>query len=45
MSNKVILTAAVTGAVHIPSMSPYLPDTPDKIIAEAVAACRAGQFP
>ena len=42
MSNKVILTAAVTGAVHIPSMSPYLPDTPDKIIAEAVAACKAG---
>ena len=32
MANKVILTAAVTGAVHIPSMSPYLPDTPDKII-------------
>lgn len=42
MANKVILTAAVTGAVHIPSMSPYLPDTPDKIIDEAVAACEAG---
>ena len=42
MANKVILTAAVTGAVHIPSMSPYLPDTPDKIIEEAVAACQAG---
>lgn len=42
MGNKVILTAAVTGAVHIPSMSPYLPVTPDRIIEEAVAANRAG---
>ncbi|MDR1735957.1 MAG: 3-keto-5-aminohexanoate cleavage protein [Oscillospiraceae bacterium] len=42
MENKVIITAAVTGAVHIPSMSEYLPDTPDKIIDEAVAAHRAG---
>ena len=42
MENKVILTAAVTGAVHIPSMSPYLPDTPDKIIDEAVDAWKAG---
>ena len=42
MANKVILTAAVTGAVHIPSMSPYLPTTPDKIIEEAVAAHAAG---
>lgn len=42
MENKVILTAAVTGAVHIPSMSPHLPDTPDKIIDEAVNAWKAG---
>lgn len=42
MGKKVILTAAVTGAVHIPSMSPYLPATPDRIIEEAVAANRAG---
>lgn len=39
---KVVITAAVTGAVHIPSMSEYLPDTPEKIINEAVAACKAG---
>ena len=39
---KVILTAAITGAVHIPSMSPYLPITPEQIIDEAVAACQAG---
>ena len=31
MTNKVILTAAITGAVHIPSMSPYLPITPEQI--------------
>lgn len=42
MAKKLIITAAVTGAVHIPSMSEYLPDTPDKIIEEAVAANKAG---
>lgn len=42
MGKKVVITAAVTGAVHIPSMSEYLPDTPDKIIEEAVAAHKAG---
>ncbi|MDR7855335.1 3-keto-5-aminohexanoate cleavage protein [Tissierella sp.] len=42
MTKKVIITAAITGAVHIPSMSEYLPDTPDKIIEEAVAAYKAG---
>lgn len=42
MSNKVIITAAVTGAVHIPSMSEYLPITPQQIIDEAVAARHAG---
>ncbi|MDR1693240.1 MAG: 3-keto-5-aminohexanoate cleavage protein, partial [Oscillospiraceae bacterium] len=40
--DKVIITAAVTGAVHIPSMSEYLPVTPDAIIAEAAAAYSAG---
>lgn len=39
---KKIITAAITGAVHIPSMSPYLPITPEQIIDEAVAACEAG---
>ena len=41
-SKKVVLTAAITGAVHIPSMSPYLPITPEQIIDEAVAANQAG---
>lgn len=40
--NKVIITAAITGAVHIPSMSKYLPITPEQIIDEAVAANNAG---
>lgn len=39
---KVIVTCAVTGSVHTPSMSPYLPVTPDQIAAEAVAAAEAG---
>lgn len=42
MSQKVIITAAVTGAVHTPSMSPYLPITPEQIIEDAVKACEAG---
>lgn len=39
---KVIITCAVTGAIHTPSMSPYLPITPDQIAAEAIAAAEAG---
>ena len=40
--NKVIVTCAVTGSIHTPSMSPYLPITPDQIAAEAIAAAEAG---
>lgn len=39
---KVIISCAVTGAIHTPSMSPYLPVTPEAIITDAVAAARAG---
>jgi uncharacterized protein (DUF849 family) len=39
---KVIITCAITGSVHTPSMSPYLPVTPDQITAEAIAAAEAG---
>lgn len=42
MAKKIILTAAVTGAVHVPSMTPYLPITPEQIINEAVKAKEAG---
>ena len=40
--HKVIITCAVTGAIHTPSMSPHLPVTPDEIAAEAIAAAEAG---
>ncbi|MEO1226052.1 MAG: 3-keto-5-aminohexanoate cleavage protein [Pseudomonadota bacterium] len=39
---NVIITCALTGAIHTPSMSPHLPVTPDEIVAEAVAAADAG---
>ena len=39
---KVIITCAVTGAIHTPSMSPYLPVTPDEIAAAALGAAQAG---
>ena len=39
---KVIITCAVTGAVHTPSMSPWLPVTPDQIVDDALAAADAG---
>lgn len=42
MKEKTIITAAVTGSIHTPSMSPYLPVTPQQIADEAVAACEAG---
>jgi len=35
MSGKFIVTAALTGAIHTPSMSPDLPITPDEIAEEA----------
>ncbi len=39
---KVIITCAVTGAIHTPSMSPYLPITPEQITADALGAIEAG---
>lgn len=40
--NKAIITAALTGAVHTPTMSPYLPLTPQQIAAHAIEAYEAG---
>ena len=40
--NTAIITCAPTGAIHTPSMSPYLPVTPEEIAAEALAAAEAG---
>lgn len=39
---KVIISCALTGAIHTPSMSPYLPVTPEEIIAEGRRATEAG---
>jgi uncharacterized protein (DUF849 family) len=41
--NKIIITCAVTGAIHTPSMSPYLPVTPDEIAEAAIgeSGCNA----
>jgi len=39
---KVIITCAVTGSIHTPSMTPYLPITPAEIAAESIAAHAAG---
>ena len=39
---KVIVTCAITGGIHTPSMSPHLPVTPKQIEDEAVAAAEAG---
>jgi uncharacterized protein (DUF849 family) len=42
MADKVIITCAVTGAIHTPSMSEYLPLTPCEIASQAIAAAEAG---
>jgi uncharacterized protein (DUF849 family) len=42
MANKVIITCAVTGSIHTPSMSPYLPISPDEIADAAIGAAKAG---
>ena len=39
---KVIITCAVTGAIHTPTMSPHLPITPDEIAEAAIGAVKAG---
>lgn len=41
-SSKVIITCAPTGSIHTPSMSPFLPVTPDEIAAASIEAAEAG---
>lgn len=41
-SRKVIITCAVTGSIHTPTMSPALPVTPAEIAASAIGAAQAG---
>ncbi|CCK79982.1 BKACE family enzyme [Desulfobacula toluolica] len=42
MKNKIIISAAITGSIHVPTMSDYLPITPDEIVEDAVKAHEAG---
>jgi uncharacterized protein (DUF849 family) len=39
---KTIISCAITGAVHVPAQSPFLPITPEEIADQAIAAARAG---
>ncbi len=41
-NGKVIITCAVTGAIHTPTMTPYLPITPDEIVEASLGAAEAG---
>ncbi len=40
--SKIIVTCAITGSIHTPSMSPYLPVTADEIAGQAIGAAKAG---
>ena len=40
--NKIIISCAVTGSIHTPTMSPWLPVTPDEIAEQAIDAAQAG---
>ncbi len=40
--SKTIITCAITGSIHTPSMSPHLPVTPDQIATQAIEAAEAG---
>src|SRR5690606_5765633 len=42
MRRKTIITCAVTGSAHTPSMSPYVPYKPEDIARQAIDAARAG---
>ena len=39
---KVVITCAVTGSIHTPTMSPHLPLTPDQVAEQAIGAAEAG---
>ena len=39
---KVIISCAVTGSIHTPSMSPHLPVTAEQIAEQAIGAAKAG---
>src|SRR5215469_3519874 len=41
-TQQIIITCAITGAIHTPSMSPYLPVTPEQITEASIGAAKAG---
>jgi uncharacterized protein (DUF849 family) len=42
IKSKIIISCAVTGSVHTPTMSPHLPLTPEQIAEQSIAAAEAG---
>ncbi|WP_424928361.1 3-keto-5-aminohexanoate cleavage protein [Amaricoccus tamworthensis] len=40
--SKILITCAITGSIHTPSMSPYLPITADEIATQSIDAAKAG---
>jgi uncharacterized protein (DUF849 family) len=42
MSDPIIISCAITGSIHVPSQSPYLPVTADQIATQAIGAAEAG---
>jgi uncharacterized protein (DUF849 family) len=42
MARKIIITCAVTGSIHTPTMSPHLPLAPEEIAEASIEAARAG---
>src|SRR5947207_13839363 len=42
MANKIIISCAITGSIHTPTMSEALPITPDQIATQAIDAAAAG---
>ena len=39
-ARKVIVSCAITGSIHVPSQTPYLPITPEQIAENAIGAAR-----
>src|ERR687892_2022775 len=42
LANKVVITCAITGSIHTPTMSDALPLTPDQVATQAIEAAEAG---
>src|SRR6266446_974948 len=42
LANKVVISCAITGSIHTPTMSAALPITPDQIATQAIDAAKAG---